>query len=1039
MSLAWYEIVMPRLQEWRTRRSAELRERRRVQALEAAKWRKEATRKCRNCLSAYRDQAPAGGRFMCTVCGHVSRRPVLDIPGQPLGQLRGSGKSWHAEWAEAVRWQQEAHQEEGEGMSRGNRREEGPQEKGERARRKAEEKRVARLEREQLEAEERRQREEVARLVEERRRARDEAELEAAERDHELEAAAAEREKEHRRERENEKRRQQRAGGGGKDRSERGGGAGGGGRGGAAAPEDVPSAKGGDADGNRKRERGSASAVHAESAGHAPPAVTSPVSSGSSSSSFPHAQALRLEKQQVSSTEAPPRSTFGKLRMSAKVAPLNVPSNAAAPPVVQPAPAPAPPPSQRASFWGKHTIVGPKRASAGRTAPPPPAATSSAAPAGGSPKGAGTTSGAPVTQSQSAWARPVPAWSANPWSRAWGQGAPTTATLPSCPAPLTPPPRPQSAPITGSPRDDWSVANGIARPPGPAGGGDTDVAGRAAPQSSALMYTLGQLHLFPDRAAYGVGFVPSGLAETPVSPLQQQQQQPPQPHRAWHRLFPPANPLAQPPGSLASPAAPPGAHDASSQPAPPPLPPAPGGSAAAQLAQAAPTRLQLLSPSKLETLSMQQPIPQPLPLSQPAPKTPTGASQGAPPKAELLIRSPLRPEGIISTLRPNAPPFRPQLRPGGGAGAGSYYGLPSGTTSASLPTSPRYTRASTPSPPRLSPSRLAGGAADLRGQSLSSSSESWWGSAAAPGKLPAAATADPSGGAKWEMWDSPQLDALKLPTAGVSWGAPAPAPPGKAEPHVPDAYNPMAHHGELARKKKSNPPQALNPDPSLLPASLSPPSSPSFPLPDSLFSPQAPHLSSYGFVTPGATGYDSRSRSQCYGYGHSHSLFSDQSAFLSAGSGGFGEHPVAAELLQSPPVPSDFVDCITREVMSDPVITADGHSYERSAIEHWLKVHDTSPMTGEVLPALPEGVGGAIDKTLRPNHILRSQIIEYNERLSREAKDGSSRDGATWAVSTGSGSSLWGSIPGSAKDGAHVGPLFTPGSESLWSYQVTSS
>ncbi|GLJ05592.1 hypothetical protein SUGI_0020880 [Cryptomeria japonica] len=83
--LGWYEVIMPRLLLWRARRSALLRDRRRIQAQEAAKWRKEATRRCRNCLTAYRDQAPAGGRFMCTYCGHVSRRPVLDIPGIASG------------------------------------------------------------------------------------------------------------------------------------------------------------------------------------------------------------------------------------------------------------------------------------------------------------------------------------------------------------------------------------------------------------------------------------------------------------------------------------------------------------------------------------------------------------------------------------------------------------------------------------------------------------------------------------------------------------------------------------------------------------------------------------------------------------------------------------------------------------------------------------------------------------------------------------------------------------------------------------------
>lgn len=79
ITLGWYEVLMPRLSAWREQRRDLLRERRRIAALEAAKWRKEATRRCRNCLTAYKDQNPAGGRFMCTYCGHVSRRPVLDI------------------------------------------------------------------------------------------------------------------------------------------------------------------------------------------------------------------------------------------------------------------------------------------------------------------------------------------------------------------------------------------------------------------------------------------------------------------------------------------------------------------------------------------------------------------------------------------------------------------------------------------------------------------------------------------------------------------------------------------------------------------------------------------------------------------------------------------------------------------------------------------------------------------------------------------------------------------------------------------------
>ena len=35
-------------------------------------------------MTAYKDQNPAGGRFMCTYCGHVSQRPMLDISNVAL-------------------------------------------------------------------------------------------------------------------------------------------------------------------------------------------------------------------------------------------------------------------------------------------------------------------------------------------------------------------------------------------------------------------------------------------------------------------------------------------------------------------------------------------------------------------------------------------------------------------------------------------------------------------------------------------------------------------------------------------------------------------------------------------------------------------------------------------------------------------------------------------------------------------------------------------------------------------------------------------
>ena len=69
----------------------------------------------------------------------------------------------------------------------------------------------------------------------------------------------------------------------------------------------------------------------------------------------------------------------------------------------------------------------------------------------------------------------------------------------------------------------------------------------------------------------------------------------------------------------------------------------------------------------------------------------------------------------------------------------------------------------------------------------------------------------------------------------------------------------------------------------------------------------------------------------------------------------------------NPPSPS----C---EVMVDPVITWDGHTYEHTAITRWLAEHSTSPITGQTLP----------DFTLRPNHSMRSQIIALADQYQKE-------------------------------------------------------
>ncbi|KAL6653451.1 hypothetical protein ACP70R_009029 [Stipagrostis hirtigluma subsp. patula] len=209
LTLFWYEILLPRLSLWRARRSARLREERRAHALELHKLRKTATRRCRNCNNPYRDQNPGGGKFMCSYCGHVSKRPVLDLnsagkvpTGWPCAQdcdpgywldLRCPGDnsflgfSWRLLaslcvtmrwfWQKIFRFTSSGDGDSPDGKRLAKRGENGgkaEESRVEKARRKAEEKRLARLEREMLEEEERKQREEMAKLVEERRRLRDE-------------------------------------------------------------------------------------------------------------------------------------------------------------------------------------------------------------------------------------------------------------------------------------------------------------------------------------------------------------------------------------------------------------------------------------------------------------------------------------------------------------------------------------------------------------------------------------------------------------------------------------------------------------------------------------------------------------------------------------------------------------------------------------------------------------------------------------------------------------------------------------------------
>jgi hypothetical protein len=62
-----------------------------------------------------------------------------------------------------------------------------------------------------------------------------------------------------------------------------------------------------------------------------------------------------------------------------------------------------------------------------------------------------------------------------------------------------------------------------------------------------------------------------------------------------------------------------------------------------------------------------------------------------------------------------------------------------------------------------------------------------------------------------------------------------------------------------------------------------------------------------------------------------------------------------------------FLCPITMAIMSDPVVAADGHSYERKAIEEWLESHDTSPCTNDLL----------LNKSLTSNFTMKSLIQDF--------------------------------------------------------------
>jgi len=73
-----------------------------------------------------------------------------------------------------------------------------------------------------------------------------------------------------------------------------------------------------------------------------------------------------------------------------------------------------------------------------------------------------------------------------------------------------------------------------------------------------------------------------------------------------------------------------------------------------------------------------------------------------------------------------------------------------------------------------------------------------------------------------------------------------------------------------------------------------------------------------------------------------------------------------------------FICPISQEIIEDPVVAADGFTYERNCIEYWFKHGKlTSPMTGARL----------FNHSLIPNIILRNIIREKKKNYTKFKKN----------------------------------------------------
>ena len=72
-------------------------------------------------------------------------------------------------------------------------------------------------------------------------------------------------------------------------------------------------------------------------------------------------------------------------------------------------------------------------------------------------------------------------------------------------------------------------------------------------------------------------------------------------------------------------------------------------------------------------------------------------------------------------------------------------------------------------------------------------------------------------------------------------------------------------------------------------------------------------------------------------------------------------------------IPNEWFCPITQELLIDPVIAADGYTYERKSLESWFKKSHMSPVTGLVLN----------ETKVIPNYAIKHTIEQYLEKQKK--------------------------------------------------------